>query len=172
VRTIVGMHDTTASAPTTTSSSAPLHAAQLELIERDAAHLGTDPDGFARRFYDRVFAIAPAARGMFPADLADQRDKLMRELGTLVTMAVALRDGGAADGLVGRLRRLGARHVGYGVAAPHYDVVGAGLLDTLATTVPDWDAGHHDAWAALYGLAATHMQAGAADAQLTSVEGA
>ncbi|MFP5489664.1 MAG: globin domain-containing protein, partial [Acidimicrobiia bacterium] len=126
----------------------------------------------ARRFYDRVFAIAPPARAMFPDDLADQRDKLMRELGALVTMAVALRDGTAADGLVGRLRRLGARHVGYGVAEPHYDVVGAALLDSLAATVPDWDVTHRDAWAALYGLVAAHMQAGAADAELAAVVGA
>lgn len=158
------MHDTTASTPTPPASDPTmLGPAHLQLIERDAAHLGSDPDGFARRFYDRAFAIAPAAREMFPADLARQRDKLMRELGTLVSMAVSLRDD--ADDLVDRLRRLGRRHVGYGVAAPHYDVVGAALLDTLATTVPDWDGEHRDAWAALYGLVAGHMQAGAAEAQ-------
>lgn len=168
MRTIVGMHDTT----TSPTPSEPLGQTQLGLIELDAAHLGADPDGFARRFYDRVFAIAPPAREMFPDDLADQRDKLMRELGTLVTMAVALRDGTAADGLVGRLRRLGARHVGYGVATPHYDVVEAALLDALAATVPDWDVAHRDAWAALYGLVAAHMQAGAADAELTTIGGA
>lgn len=54
------------------------------------------------------------------------------------------------------------KHVGYGVAAAHYDVVGQALLDTLAMGLGDAFTDEvRAAWVAVYGVVSSTMQAGA-----------
>jgi len=130
----------------------------LTLIERDTSTL--DPDPFADRFYSTLFELAPAARALFPDDLADQRRKLMAELTAMIGMATSSLEG-ELDRFVTRAHRLGARHIGYGATPAHYDIVGAALVGTLAASVPDWDAEHELAWTRLYTLVASTMMEGA-----------
>lgn len=139
--------------PTTTLDRADLDALRVDL---DAI----EPDTFARDFYTALFDAAPAVRPLFSSDLARQRQKLMAELGTLVTMITDATDG-QLDASVARLRRLGARHVGYGAQADHYAVVGDVLLTTLAAHLPTWDDGHLRRWTGVYTLVAATMQDGA-----------
>jgi hemoglobin-like flavoprotein len=126
------------------------------VLKRSFASAMRDPDRFGREFYARVFALAPAVRALFPADLTHQRDKLVRALTVLV------RGLDAPDALVPTLRQLGARHTGYGVQAAHYVVVGEALVDTLdALAEEPLDREARAAWIRLYGWIAAHMLAGA-----------
>jgi hemoglobin-like flavoprotein len=130
--------------------------AQVTAIEGRAADL----------FYDRLFEIAPALRRLFPADLREQKNKLMQVIATTVDSLDEL------DGLMPAVRALGARHHGYGVTAAHYETVGEALLWTLEqglgkACTPQVLA----AWAKVYGALARTMQEGAVDvAELRAAE--
>jgi hemoglobin-like flavoprotein len=61
--------------------------------------------------------------------------------------------------LVPVLQNLGTRHVGYGVEAQHYDVIGQALLDTLALGLGDaFTPEVKAAWEAVYAVVATTMK--------------
>src|SRR5687768_1800754 len=126
------------------------------LLKRSFAAAIRDPDRFGREFYARVFALAPAVRALFPDDLSHQRDKLLRAL------TVVVRGLDSPETLVPTLRQLGARHVGYGVQAGHYVVVGEALVDTLdARSEQPLDPVARAAWVRLFGWIAAHMLEGA-----------
>ena len=100
-------------------------ADELSLIRATFAQLRRDKPNFGWRFYDRLFAIAPAARALFKGDLDAQVHKLMDSLTVIV---------GAADSgptLTTILQNLAVRHVAYGVRDKHYDKLGEALLWTL-----------------------------------------
>jgi hemoglobin-like flavoprotein len=114
---------------------------------------------FAEFFYRHLFRVAPGLRPLFPADLYDQKRKLM----AVVEGAVARLD--QAEVLIPAVKALGARHAGYGITTEHYSVVGETLLWTLerslgAAFTPDVKA----AWTRTYAVLASTMQAGASEA--------
>src|SRR5262245_28161295 len=76
-------------------------------------------------FYDRLFEIAPEVRTLFPADLSEQKKKLMTMLATAVTNLHKL------ETILPAVEALGQRHKSYGVTTAHYAPVGAALLWTL-----------------------------------------
>lgn len=76
-------------------------------------------------FYDRLFAIAPEVRSLFPNDLTEQKKKLIQMLATAVTNLHQV------ETILPAVEDLGRRHVTYGVTAKHYEPVGAALLWTL-----------------------------------------
>src|SRR5262249_54626083 len=73
-------------------------------------------------FYDRLFAISPKLRELFPADLRGQKRKLMQMISTAVGGLNNLNQ------LIPAVETLGSRHSGYGVTTEHYRLAGAGLL--------------------------------------------
>lgn len=99
----------------------------------------------AALFYDNLFTADPSLRRLFQGNMAQQGTRLM----TMIATAVDLLE--RPDALVPVLRKLGARHVNYGVRDDHYATVGAALLKTLKQGL-----GHaytddvHAAWVALY----------------------
>ena len=82
-------------------------------------------------FYGRLFEIAPELRRLFPADLKEQKRKLMAMLGTAVTNLHQV------DKIVPAVQDLGRRHAGYGVTAEHYKPVGEALIWTLGQGLGD-----------------------------------
>jgi hemoglobin-like flavoprotein len=121
--------------------------AQVVPIQNNAADL----------FYDRLFAIAPKLRELFPADLREQKRKLMQMIATAVAGLNNL------DKLVPAVKALGARHTRYGVVAAHYGVVGEALLWTLERGLGEgFTPEVRTAWAKVYSVLAATMQAGAA----------
>jgi hemoglobin-like flavoprotein len=130
--------------------------AQIHLLRDSFALLLPRADATAARFYEHLFAAAPALRKLFPTDLTVQRGKLMQMLGGAV---------GLADKphlLMPMLRQLGARHATSGVRAGHYPVVGIALLTTLAETLGErFDEPTRTAWESLYALVAGLMIEGA-----------
>ncbi len=98
-------------------------------------------------FYARLFELDPALRPMFPADLSEQKKKLMAMLGRVVA---SLHD---LPGLVPTVRELGTRHVSYGVEPGHYATVGAALLWTLQQGLGEgFTPEVENAWATAYGV--------------------
>jgi hemoglobin-like flavoprotein len=126
---------------------------QIQLVQESFAQVEPISDVAADLFYARLFTLDPPMRAMFPADLADQKKKLMAMLKLAVNSLNRL------DDLVPAVQALGQRHGTYGVTLEQYDTVGAALLWTLeqglgAKFTPDVKA----AWAAVYTLLANTMK--------------
>lgn len=124
--------------------------AQFGLLARDA-------DGFAREFYDALFAIAPLVRAMFRGPMPEQRGKLVQMLSLLIAKL------DTPEALAAPLAELGKRHHRYGVLPLDYDCVGEALLCALALRLGDgFDAASKAAWGKVYVFAAAAMQEAAA----------
>ena len=109
-------------------------------------------------FYSTLFLLRPAAREMFPASMAAQRDKLFAALGQIVAHVDDL------DTAVPYLRQLGQDHRKFSVEPDHYPAVGQALLTTLEHFLrDDWTPQLAADWTAAYTLVADVML-GAAEA--------
>src|SRR4051812_34604713 len=73
-------------------------------------------------FYERLFTIAPDTRPLFPADLREQKKKLITMLATTVANLHKI------EQMLPIIQDLGRRHVNYCVTAVHYELVGKALL--------------------------------------------
>ena len=128
----------------------------LELLETSFALLAPRGDELVERFYAKLFTVAPGVRGMFPDDMAGQKRALLGSLGMIVG---SLR---APEKLSSYLDGLGKRHVHYGAADAHYDVVGGVLLETLAEMAGElWTEEMAAAWGGAYTAVKGLMLAGA-----------
>lgn len=96
-------------------------------------------------FYGRLFELAPEVRPMFRRDIHAQGAMLMATLAAVVDHLDHL------DSLLPTAQALARRHVGYGVRAEHYAVVGTALLWTLEQGLgAAFTPAVRDAWAAAY----------------------
>ena len=94
-------------------------------------------------------------------DMARQKQML---LGALVLLRKSLRD---LDAVLPTLRKLGARHVGYGAVPAHYPVVGATLIWAMAEVAGHaWERRYSEAWSEAFTVVAGAMLEGAAEAEL------
>jgi hemoglobin-like flavoprotein len=106
----------------------------------------------AALFYDNLFTADPTLRRLFQGNMAQQGTRLM----TMIATAVDLLE--EADQLVPALRKLGARHVNYGVRDEHYATVGGALLKTLEQGLGEaYTDDVHAAWVALYRVVSETM---------------
>lgn len=113
----------------------------------------------AALFYDRLFQLDPSLRALFKNDIKEQGKKLMQMIGYCVSKLNAL------DEIVPAVKDLGRKHAGYGVKTDAYQTVGAALLWTLERGLgPAFTPEVKAAWAEVYGVLASTMQAGAAQA--------
>ena len=114
----------------------------------------------ADMFYERLFYMAPSLRRMFPADMRDQKRKLMVMIATAVQSLTDL------ETLMPQLMQLGARHANYGVVDSHYKAVGDALIWTLERGLAHaFTPEVERAWIRVYLLIAATMQAGADEAR-------
>ena len=126
---------------------------KIELVQASFAKVAPISALASDIFYDRLFAIAPDTRALFPRDLSEQKKKLMQML------AVAVNGLKAPDAIIPAVQALGTRHAGYGVGHGHYDAVGAALLHTLEQGLGDaFTADVRAAWADTYALLAGIMK--------------
>jgi hemoglobin-like flavoprotein len=131
----------------------------IALVRASFAKVVPIKDTAADLFYGRLFEIAPALRPMFPADLKEQKVKLM----AMIAAAVGGLDN--LDALVPPVKALGARHADYGVNAAHYGTVAEALLWTLERGLGDgFTPDVRAAWIKVYTVLAETMQAGATEA--------
>ena len=125
---------------------------QVVLVQQSFAKVAPISETAAVLFYDRLFEIAPPVRSMFPADMTEQRKKLMAMLAAVVNGLANL------ESILPAASALATRHVSYGAKAEHYPVVGAALLWTLEKGLGDaWTAELADAWTAAYGTLSGFM---------------
>ncbi len=134
---------------------------QIHLLRRSFAKVEPHATVAALAFYRRLFELAPEVRPLFRSDIESQSAKLMN----MLALAVSLTDRPAT--LEGELRDLGARHVDYGTRDEHYAVVGAALLDMLATVLgEEFTPATRAAWEEFYGLVSKAMRQGGAERSL------
>lgn len=140
----------------------PEHVALVqESFKRVVPIAGTAAD----LFYDRLFAIAPDVRPLFPDDLTDQKKKLIGMLATAVTNLHQV------DTILPAVEALGRRHVDYGVTSVHYEPVGTALLWTLEQGLGEgFTPPVKAAWTEAYTTLAGVMQAAAAQAPSPAAE--
>jgi hemoglobin-like flavoprotein len=118
---------------------------QVKLVQQSFARVAPISEAAAVLFYDRLFEVAPSVKAMFPADMTEQRKKLM------ATLAVVVNGLGNLESVLPAASALARRHVSYGAKPAHYPAVGAALLWTLEMGLGEsWTPDVADAWTAAY----------------------
>jgi len=129
-----------------------MNPAQVKLVQDSFAKVAPISEQAAVLFYNRLFEVAPAVKAMFPADLTEQRKKLMG------TLAVVVNGLGNLESILPAASALAKRHVSYGAKAEHYPVVGGALLWTLEKGLGKaWTPEIADAWTAAYSTLSGYM---------------
>ncbi|HEY2766314.1 MAG TPA: globin domain-containing protein [Pseudonocardiaceae bacterium] len=124
----------------------------VRLIRESFAVVEPCAEEVARFFYAMLFAMAPATRELFAANMEVQRSRLLRALVHVVQMV------DRPDDLVPFLRQLGRDHRKFGVIAQHYDAVGNALISAVGRHAgPAWTPEVEKAWADAFGLVARTM---------------
>jgi hemoglobin-like flavoprotein len=133
---------------------------QIRLVQESFSKVAPISEQAAVIFYDRLFAVAPSVRALFPDDMSEQRKKLMATLAVVVNGLTNL------PAVLPAASALAKRHVGYGAKPEHYPVVGGALLWTLERGLGEaWTPELAEAWAAAYGTLSGFMIAEAYGAQ-------
>ena len=126
-------------------------------LVRQTSDVVLGSSGFATRFYDRLFELAPETRAMFRSDLDEQKLKFMNMIATLIGSL------DRPDVFKSVPRHLGWRHSNYGVAVEHYAPTGTALIEALETELGDrFTPDVRAAWLALYQSIAAAMIAASA----------
>ena len=129
-----------------------MNPTQINLVQESFAKVAPISEQAAAIFYDRLFEVAPTVKAMFPADLKEQRKKLM------ATLAVVVNGLSNLESVLPAASALAKRHVSYGARPEHYPVVGGALLWTLEKGLGEaWTADVADAWTAAYGTLSGYM---------------
>jgi nitric oxide dioxygenase len=125
---------------------------QVSLVQTSFAKVVPIADQAAVIFYDRLFEIAPQVKPLFKGDMATQRRALMGALNGVVNGLSNL------PSVLPAASALAKKHVGYGVEAAHYSVVGAALLWTLEKGLGEaWTPDVAAAWGEAYGTLSGFM---------------
>jgi len=129
-----------------------MNPTQIRLVQESFSRVAPISETAAVIFYDRLFEVAPSVKAMFPADMTEQRKKLMMMLAAVVGGLNNL------DSILPAASALAKRHVGYGAKPEHYPVVGGALLYTLEKGLGSaWTPELAEAWAAAYGTLSGYM---------------
>ena len=130
-----------------------MNAEQIELVQRTFSLAAPMSHEVAGCFYKRLFELDPTLRPLFRGNIKEQGEKLM------TVLAFVVRGLDRPETLLEPVRRLGERHVHYGVKPHHYVTVGEALLWTLAELFgPAFTPEVEEAWAAAYQLLAGVIQ--------------
>ena len=125
---------------------------QVRLVQQSFSKVAPIADQAAIMFYDRLFEVAPGVKPLFPADLTEQRKKLMAMLAAVVNGLTNI------ESILPAASALATRHVAYGAKAEHYPVVGGALLWTLQKGLGEaWTPEIAAAWTAAYGTLSSYM---------------
>lgn len=129
-----------------------MNPTQIELVQDSFSKVGPISEAAAVIFYDRLFEVAPSVKAMFPADMTEQRKKLMMMLAAVVGGL------GNLESILPAASALAKRHVSYGAKPEHYPVVGGALLYTLKKGLGEaWTPELASAWTAAYGTLSGYM---------------
>jgi hemoglobin-like flavoprotein len=130
-----------------------LTAHDIEIVRGDWEKVEAIADAAATLLYDRLFALDPQIRLLFPLDVEEQKLKVIRMLGAAIH---GLSD---PEVLFPILRLLGRKHVAFGVRPHHYATLASALLWTLQRGLGDaFDDQHEAAWTHVYAVLAAQLQ--------------
>lgn len=120
---------------------------EVDLLHRSLHLMEERKELAAALFYPRLFEIAPDTRPMFGDDIITQTEKTIFAFGAVVAQ---IHDLDGVDSLAADLAR---RHVGYGVEARHYPLVGRAVISILSEVLgPDhFTREMEGAWVKAYG---------------------
>ena len=113
---------------------------QIQLVQQSFEKVLPIKVAAAEIFYNRLFALDPSLRELFPTDLKEQGRKLMAMIATAVGGLTRL------DEIVPAVQALSVRHRGYSVRPEHYTTVGEAFTDDVK-----------EAWVAAYTLLSSTM---------------
>lgn len=112
-------------------------------------------DSPVEEFYRRLFELAPEVRPMFNREIGLQARKFSEMLAWVIAHLEQ------PDKLVTELRKLGARHGGYGVEINHYAPVGSALIWMFRQTLGDrFTPEMEEAWLEAYAFISSEMERG------------
>jgi len=125
-------------------------------LRKNFAQVAEHGDEVPLFFYSDLFIKHPEVRDMFPISMEAQRGHLVEALVKIVSSV------DRSDDLTAFLQGLGRDHRKFGVAADHYQAVGASLMATLQYfSGPDWTPELQSDWAAAYDVIGSVMRAAA-----------
>jgi len=128
---------------------------QIELVQRSFARVLPIADAAGLMFYNRLFELVPATRSLFGDDIPLQAGRTMAAVKKVVDGLDDL------EPIAAYLARLGARHVGYGVAPVQLGLAADVLLWTLEQGLGDhFTAEVREAWIAATDIITAAMRAG------------
>jgi hemoglobin-like flavoprotein len=104
----------------------------IERLRRSFAEVCAQPRVLAARFYQELFAAAPALRPLFPADLTSLQGHFEAAL------ALVIRNLEDVSALQESLRDLGAQHVHWGAKPQDYFVVRDAIVRAVHAASASW----------------------------------
>ena len=126
---------------------------EIELVQASFAKVVPISQQAATLFYDRLFSLNPSLKALFKGDMEDQKMKLIRTLGYVVSRLDSI------PTIIQDVEALALRHIDYGVEPAHYDDVGAALIWTLEQGLGSgFDPETKTAWLDTYDLLSNAMK--------------
>ena len=128
----------------------------IERLRRSFADVTAQPRALAVRFYDELFAAAPALRPLFPADMTSLQGHFEAAL------ALVIKNLDDVAVLQEPLRELGVQHVHWGAKPNDYFVVRDALVRALRSVATSWSPELDADWRVAITAIAVPMLQGAA----------
>lgn len=141
--------------PSSAAGAAGLQETDADVVRASFTRLAPRAESLVARFYERLFALAPPLRALFPPDMREQRLKLA------ATLQLVIDNLRAPDKLLELLEALGRRHAAYAALPEHFDAVGRALIEALEELEGDaWTPAAARAWSGAYAQIAGAMRRG------------
>lgn len=126
------------------------------LVKQSFAYATSDGVAAAEYFYARLFAVNPGIRGLFPASMTVQRERMFAALSRVVWSL------DTEPECTALLHQMGREHRRYGVLDKHCDAFFTALRDTIEHGAgSSWTAETSAAWQRALDYFAAAMRAGA-----------
>jgi hemoglobin-like flavoprotein len=118
-----------------------LNTRQTLLVKLSWSYFSNRLEEFGDTFYRILFDMEPALRPMFLNDMEVQRRKFSAMMNHIVWQLTN------PNQVKGDIRRLGSRHIDYGVRPEHYDTLMIAFLLTMERKLKSkWDNETKEAW--------------------------
>lgn len=143
---------------------------QIRAVHNSYAKIEPIAQTVGEKFYNRLFAMAPETRKLFPVDMSQQHLAFMNvvaqlvnlHLRSLISLPVTQQDN--AEAAMPTMRKLGKEHAKWGVIPAHFGLMRKALMDTLDEMLDDnFTSDLREAWYGAFDVMARVMQNGLLD---------
>ena len=132
-------------------------------VQASYDQVSLDARALSSRFYQELFAAAPALRPLFPADLTSLQGHFEAAL------ALVIRNLREMETLQQPLRDLGAQHIGWGARPDDYRTARSALVAAVRSRAIVWDETLEADWrAAITAIIVTMLQGAAVETALAA----